>query len=189
MEESNLIKMEHVELFEDFDPVQNPNQLLLGYYGDGGHGSHPALLTSGELSRCGFVQGKTSPMFIYPDGTAQRVWGLDSDPFTNFHVVRQLSSPPPAICCYLTDGGWEMMPIDREEAEQLVGEADSDTIHSDSPLFPQAMTLAELDPADSVTAISFIVSPIVNAVYWSTNPEASHGVWQDGKPTPLQNLV
>lgn len=167
---------------------------FLGYYGEGGFGSHPAIFTPAELARVGWTKGPSSQaktMFFYSDENAQRVWSHPSDGLTNFHIIQELPSVPDAVCCWLEDGFWRMKPVDLEQASAIVQESGGDTIYRDEPLFPRACELAAIkgDAEDLlIAAISFILTPKSGHVYWSDNPESTHGYWENGKAIPVSEL-
>ena len=186
------MEMQHIQEFQNFSSEQG-SAPLLGYYGEGGHGSHPAILTTDELSQCGFIQspGEMSKLFIYSEEAAKKVWSHQSDSMINFHILHQLPAVPDALCCWMEDANWNMIPVEFAKAQSLVQKEGGDTIYMDNPLFPQAVELAGVgaDELEDVGAISFILNPKVNHVYWSNNPESNHGHWEDGKAIPLRDLA
>jgi hypothetical protein len=155
--------MKHVKLFEAFS---NQGKILVGFFADGGRGSHPAIIEEKEKTKI-----TRHPAGLY------------------FEETQKLSEMPEALLAIFDDGaaqkgessGWIIKGISNELAGAIISTGGIDIYASDNPDSREAFALAgyedlldsEFDYAYSILAV--IPNVEINTVYWSDNPEAGGG--------------
>jgi hypothetical protein len=112
--------MKHVELFENFMPSKTGGKtFLLGYYGEGGIGSHPAVVTESELLRCGFIQQVPRGLISVDDNT--KIWShKDNDFFMFIETSKSPMLPEALLCAYNDDYLWDIKGISGSLGKNIV---------------------------------------------------------------------
>lgn len=175
--------MKHVKLFEEFSTQP---KILVGYFADGGRGSHPAIVDG-----MGEAKIKSHPAGLY------------------FGETQELSEMPEAILAIFDananvqrgEPGWIIKGITNELAGAIISTGGIDIYASDNPDSREAFALAgyedlfdsKFDYAYSILAV--IPNVEINTVYWSDNPEGGGGnlgttYWETPyKAEPLDPLL
>ena len=177
--------------------------LLIGYYGEGGIGSHPAILTPSELSRCGFIQG-VPRYLIASEEAVGKIWKHQSDEFKIFIVTSQSLSIPGALACAFNNSyEWNIRGISESLGQtiiDMIGRGQKspmfiptiNSIDNDIQDLNEIEEMLELPQSDNTdtTLITIIPNPTPNMVYWSDEPEVSHTYWiPPYTPMALNELV
>jgi hypothetical protein len=186
--------MKHVELFENFMPSKTGGKtFLLGYYGEGGIGSHPAVVTESELLRCGFVQ-QVPAHLISSDNT--KIWShKDNDFFMFIETSKSPMLPEALLCAYNDDYLWDIKGISGSLGKNIVDMIGDDTISSfddegNDEMVNQIEKMTGLPQTSDSTIITIIPNPSPNTIYWSDVPEQSHSYWMPPyKAMSLEELV
>jgi hypothetical protein len=174
--------MKHIKLFESFGEASGKYQL--GYFSEGGYGSHPGILTEDDLIKNGFVY-RDNPLFIN-----LKSWVNQKDDFKTFTVIDTMNIIPGAISLIFEDGMWNYSEVPVAEAERLISEIGGDTVYPrDGALYDEALSVIGFSGSNQPESISFIVGPKPGFIYWSDNPEETHGYWENGNPVRLEELV
>jgi hypothetical protein len=140
-------------------------QILIGFYGEGGHGSHPLITKKENLLLAGFKN------------PADGYWSKGENSF--FQVLLTINYIPKALLATIDLDGWRMKPFTIEEGISLFGtdkEYSKYITHKD-PLFAQIEKEFPNTDGDG-TGIVFIPRPKLDFIYWSDNPELTHGYWK-----------
>jgi hypothetical protein len=193
--------MEHVKLFEDFgknfsknfkpSPWIKVNQnkpegdILIGFFADGGIGSHPAIIESAILPQ------------------------IDSkQKFNLFQTTESTNVMPEALLAIFSDSpdaqgsdGWYIKGISNSLAREIIKSGDSDVYTNqsgesflrNSTVSQEAFDLAGY-PYDhtgtDVQILSVIPNVSLNTVYWSDAPESSHSYWEPPyKAISIESLI
>ena len=159
--------MRHIQLFEsyrenDFEEFSGTGKIKIGFTGEGGYGSHPSIFTK---------------------------YGLDNfiDAHTEFEFIATSSTDnlPEALVCIFDDNygeGWFIQPISSMVASKvmkLMG-----TNHKDDffEYGQQGMEILKMvgynGSMDEIQTLTIIPNPKLNTIYWSDNPENTHGYWK-----------
>jgi hypothetical protein len=185
-------KLNHVKLFEDFSNGEN---LLIGYYGEGGYGSHPAILSPVDLQMSKFSQ-KNPAHLISTDIMSGKIWTHTSNEFKNFTVTDQVSSVPGAlVCAYNDDYQWDIKGISKTLGQEIMKMIGGDTITSfgeEDDLLKSIEEMLGLPQTGNLgtTLITIIIDPKPGTVYWSDEPERAHSYWMPPyRPMTLDELA
>jgi len=180
--------MKHIKLFEGF---METSKYLLGYFADGGHGSHPGILTADVLLKNGFTPNAEANYY------GNETWTNESAGI--FAVIEVLDHVPEAIGLSMdtVEGMWNFKEVPTESAEMIISRTGMDTVYQEDSEFSKAVSLIGWRPSANhlkykITepdAVSFIINPQPNFIYWSENPEMAHGYWQEGQPIEFGMLV
>lgn len=175
--------MKHIKLFEGFQdtPMETPESLLLGYYGEGGIGSHPAILTQSELLRHGFTQSIPRHLIALGDRRG-KIWTHKVDEFKIFIQTGTSSSLPGALVCAFNDDYlWDIRGISGDLGQEIIDMIGGDTITSfdygEGEMVNQIEKMTGLPQTADSTIITIIPNPSPDTVYWSDEPEHSHSYW------------
>lgn len=150
--------MKHIELFENFSGQESGanETVLIGYFADGGKGSHPALVTP-EVAR-EIEETGDFPTFT-PTGSEK---GL----------------PQALACVYNDTDEWTIKGIPESLARSAMVLIKGDHIDNSETenrgLVNEVAKLIGYRETDDreVTLISIIPNPSINTVYWSEGPES-----------------
>jgi hypothetical protein len=164
--------MEHIKLFEQFissgsgmgSSGSGMGDIHLGFYADGGYGSHPGVITS-EMSDI-----------------------LDQDKlFFTTDIVKEV---PEALACMLDEnmGEWVIKGITNSLANSIIKRMGGDHITTDQiSTYPgeegaieDALRMAGIEMFPNYDIVSFSVIPNVSLdmIYWSDAPENEHVSWE-----------
>jgi hypothetical protein len=170
--------------------METNEPFLIGYYADGGIGSHPAILTESELLRCGFIQEVPRHLRATSEENAGKFWRHKFDEYKIFFEIRELSSIPGALACAYSDSyEWDIRGISKPLGQRIIDMIGGDNITSmdddegnllmDQSDLNKVEDLIGLQRSDDnrVTLITIILDPTPNVVYWSDAPEDSHSYW------------
>lgn len=150
--------MKHVKLFENFSGQEaGANEtVLIGYFADGGRGSHPALVTP-EVAR----ELKEAGVFPY------------------FIPTSSEKGLPQALACVYNDTDeWTIKGIPGSLARSVMTLIKGDSIDNSETenrgLVNEVAKLIGYRESDDreLTLISIIPDPSINTVYWSEGPES-----------------
>ena len=178
--------MKHIQLFEQLyrpswlPPEPKPDgKILIGYFNDGGIGSHPAIIEAG----------------ILPEIDKREKWN-------SFDTTESTDVMPEALLAIYSDApntpsfdGWYIKGISNSLAREIIKLGDSDVYRcDDKDLFSRkAFDLAGYpygDPRSDVQILTVIPNVSLNKVYWSDNPEDSHGYWEPPyKEISIESLI
>jgi hypothetical protein len=165
--------MKHVKLFEAWDQEMSQQEILVGFFADGGIGSHPAIIEASMLSAI-----KNHPFELY------------------FMETEKLSEMPEALIAIYSEGsslpgydGWTIKGVSNDFANSIISVAGTDMYVKDdsgdpSPETQEAFKLAGIEAGldKGLTILSVIPNAQINTVYWSDNQERTQGYWE----TPYQ---
>ncbi len=178
-----------MKLTKSFKEIQvDPNEpLLLGYYADGGIGSHPAIFSESELIKLGFIQG-LPPMYQHNpllDAHFINHWYHKFDEFLCFWCTNQVSSIPDVlVCAFNSDYLWNIKGISNSLGQKIIELIGGDSINSmdhKKSLLNRVEKMIELPQSINLeygsTLITIIPNPTSNTIYWSDEPERSHSYW------------
>jgi hypothetical protein len=172
--------MKHVKLFEAWDQEMSEEGILLGFFADGGIGSHPAIIEASMLSAI-----KNHPFNLY------------------FETLEKLSEMPESLIAIYSEGsalpgydGWTIKSASNDFANSIISVDGTDMYIKDdgspSPETQEAFRLAGIEEGlgKGLTILSVIPNVRINTVYWSDNPEHAHGYWETPyKVIPLAKLL
>jgi hypothetical protein len=180
--------MKHLELFEGFnrspwlmrDTNKPDGKILIGFFADGGIGSHPAII---EAS-------------ILPEINSR-------EEFNFFQTTESTNVMPEALLAVFSDSpdapgssGWYIKGISNSLAREIIKLGDSDIYTNQSGedvLSQKAFDLAgyPYDETNSdVQILSVIPNVSLNTVYWSDAPERSHTYWEPPyKEISIESLI
>jgi hypothetical protein len=180
--------MKHVKLFENFksSPWIRMNQnkpegdILIGFFADGGIGSHPAIIESS----------------ILPEIDSKQKFNL-------FQTTESTNVMPEALLAVYSDSpnapgshGWYIKGISNSLAREIIKLGDSDIYTSQSGDGDDMASQKAFDLAgypydvESVQILSVIPNVSLNTVYWSDAPEHSHSYWEPPyKAIPIESLI
>ncbi len=155
------MKMKHVKLFEDFNS-STPNKVMLGFYADGGYGSHPGILTKEMYDKFEENQSMKFPNHKY------------------FEVTEELDFVPDYLACYFDDyTGWDITGVSESQVSKVREYEIEDGINSEDPEFKMAAnSLGFEDSSKNNFKMLFVLPSELNNIYWSDNPEQTHGYWE-----------
>jgi len=178
--------MKHIKLFEQlYRPSWLPSEnipdgkILIGYFNDGGYGSHPTIIEAG----------------ILPEIDKREKWN-------SFDTTEGTDVMPEALLAVYSDrddapgqNGWYIKGISNSLAREIIKLGDSDVYTNDdkNPRIAQkAFELAGYPYGNlsDVQILSVIPNVSLNKVYWSDNPESSHGYWEPPyKEISIESLI
>ena len=154
-----------------YENLSSDEKVIIGYFFDGGIGSHPVLVSS------------TMDDMIESIG----------DPYNGYYATSVEDKVPGALICAYDDvGSWRIKGISRGLANSIIskiggnyigmGDADDDDDGEDKlELANEILKMVGEDPFnDSVydANITIILDPKINTVYWSDAPESEHSIWK-----------
>jgi hypothetical protein len=157
--------MKHVKLFENFIEGE---KVLIGYYGEGGIGSHPAILSQSGLDKIKSV-GNPGQMGI--------------SRYLDFIPTSEESTMPEALLCVYNDITlWDIKGISSSQAETIMSMGgdyyviDSET---DPALVSELIDVSgyTINPNASLTILTVIPNVTIDTIYWSNVPEETHSYW------------
>lgn len=135
-------------------------KIFIGFAFTGGHGSHPGILTPSEIEKMG-------------------------DDNYGFESLEELSEVPEALLCIFDDDIlWDIRGISNELAQKIIDVAGSDLYYEGDEGFEEACELAVLK-GESTVQVAVIQGVTLNTIYYSHNPEHSHGYWE---PSEVEHL-
>jgi hypothetical protein len=180
--------MKHLKLFENFnrspwlmrDTDKPGGDILIGFFADGGIGSHPAIIESS----------------ILPEIDSREEYNL-------FRTTESTNVMPEALLAVFSEApyapgsdGWYIKGISNSLAREIIKLGDSDIYTNqsgDEMLSQKAFDLAgyPYDEANSdLQILSVIPNVSLNTVYWSDVPERSHSYWEPPyEAIPIKNLI
>lgn len=148
--------MKHLKLFENFN---NPQEVLLGFYTEGGIGSHPAVFSPEVAMK-------------------MKELGL------NFYVTSKEKELPKFLACIFNDNAqWDIKGIPHQIArsiEQHSSEGYVSTAKDSLELVNKIENMLGYPKSNkfSDTIITIIPNPRLNTIYWSNAPEDEHSYWK-----------
>jgi len=167
-------KMKHIQLFENYElrdfeeKFIGNGKIKIGYTGDGGNGSHPSIFSKHVLENL--------------------------IPRTHFGFTATASTDnlPEALVCIFDDDNphsWFIQPISSMVASKVIGLMGKDHLNgfyeNDYKNANEILRLVGYNEMtgyngniDEIQTITIIPSPKLNTIYWSDNPEHSHGYWE-----------
>jgi|694.fasta_scaffold41434_2 hypothetical protein len=126
--------------------------IFIGFFATGGIGSHPGIVTQSELEK------------LHPDYC--------------FNETEELEEVPEALLCIFDeDILWDIRGISNELAQKIIDSGGSDFYYEGDEGFKEACELAVLR-GDSPVQVAVIKNVDLNTIYYSHNPEGSHGYWE-----------
>ena len=128
-------------------------KIFIGYSFTGGHGSHPSILTDSEIEKM----------------------GNDSYGFWPLEEIQEV--PEALLCIFDDDILWDIRGISNELAQKIIDAGGSDFYYEGDEGFEEACELAILK-GNSPVQVAVIQSVSLNTIYYSHNPEYSHGYWE-----------
>jgi hypothetical protein len=135
-------------------------KIFLGFAFTGGHGSHPGILTSSEIEKMG------------------------NDNF-GFEPLEEVEETPEALLCIFDDDIlWDIRGISNELAQKIIDGGGRDFYYEGDEGFEEACELAVL-VGNSPVQVAVIKNIDSNTIYFSFNPEHSHGYWEPSDLVPL----
>jgi hypothetical protein len=174
--------MKNIKLFEAFSGFGGASKYLIGYFGTGGYGAHPGVVTSDELESNGWSESR-------PGSGA---WGLPNGFY--FDATFKSTEIPQALLCILYEGGeYKIDPISKEKADAIYNVGGTpdyffDDFDLSAPVhgeIAQIKKILGIDNQQEITAISVIQDIEPNTIYWSDNPEQTHGYWEASDASPM----
>lgn len=128
-------------------------KIFIGYAFTGGIGSHPGILTPSEIEKMG-------------------------DDNYGFESLEELSEVPESLLCIFDDDIlWDIRGISNELAQKIIDAGGSDFYYEGDEGFEEACELAVLK-GESPVQVAVIQGVTLNTIYYSHNPEHSHGYWE-----------
>lgn len=180
--------LKHVKLFEAFSSGEAP--FLIGYYGEGGHGSHPSIFTADHLREFGFREQRAG---------SGSFW--DKEYSTFIETSESLKLPDALICVFDEDYQWDIKEISKSTAEEVMSIIGGDHVNNYNDGIDLATIIRIMEMTgvysglsldrgrDFETNITIILNPQPNTVYWSDEPELTHSYWEPPyKPMSLEDL-
>jgi len=167
--------MKHVKLFEQFTGTEmRKNDIHIGFYADGGYGSHPGVITSESAK-------------------------LLEESFFTTSLVQEV---PEALACMYDDymGVWEIKGITNSLANSIMEIIGGDHITTDQiSNYPGEeetvknaieMSGMKINPDYDVVSFSVIPNVSLDTIYWSDEPESAHTQWEPPyKAIPVKKLI
>jgi hypothetical protein len=168
--------MKHVKLFEDF----SSGKILLGILiNDGGYGAFPGIIDGKDLKEI------------------KQKCGDDA----YWETYEELNKVPEALLVMFDDyDGWTLEAISKDLANQIYNVGgkeeyfqEDDGKNSQEEL-EKAFFLAtgesfpNPNPGKYIS-ICVIQNPEMNTIYWSDNPDDSHGYWEEPNPISVDQAI
>ena len=159
--------MKHIKLFENFKSMYHmPKDLyegapvLVGYYGEGGHGSHPAV--------------------VIPE-VAKAIEALGDHRI--FITTSKEQEVPEALICIFHNDNWTIKGIPGSLAQSIVSKIGGEHLDGynkrlDDLVEEVANMVGYNTGGDNSANISIIMEPKLNTIYWSDAPEQTHSYWE-----------
>jgi hypothetical protein len=180
--------MKYIKLFENFGRTeQELGPFLIGYYGEGGIGSHPAIFTESHLIESGWSNKLPSHLIAATADTDSKSWTGTND-FQNFFVTDETPTLPEALICAFDENAlWDIKGISRSAGQRIMKMIGGDTIDGFDANNKGMVDEIVLDtgvfseiPKENLgdKMITIILDPRPNTIYWSEVPEATHGYWE-----------
>ena len=174
--------MKHIKIFEDFSRRgmgQRPGfggatKYLIGYFATGGYGSHPAVVTEEELESNGWSES------IPGSGS----WG--NAKHLMFQALTESTEIPQALLCiYDNDREWKIDPISSQLAKSIYNAGGAEDYYVGARGFKEAKNMVDVNGWNNIEILSVLPNVEVNTIYWSDNPEKSHGYWKANGARPM----
>jgi hypothetical protein len=127
-------------------------KIFVGFAFTGGHGSHPGILKDSEIEKM-----------------------YDNFGFEPLEEVKEI--PEALLCIFDDDILWDIRGISNELAQKIIDAGESDFYYEGDEGFEEACELAVLK-GNSPVQIAVIKNIDSNTIYFSHNPEHSHGYWE-----------
>lgn len=175
--------------------VPMATECYLAQWAEGGIGSHPMVFTHEGALAAGLVPQ-------YEEG-ATEPWGYydPKDPYgcLGCMIMGKLPHQPTAIAFIqeCATGKGDVIEIDPSLARVLLGYG-KDTFHREDPFFNDVVSLigweynrehnGKIYPV-TPDAISIVLYPQLNVIYWSDSPEMTHSFWTGGLPTSIESRI
>jgi hypothetical protein len=181
-------KLKHVKLYEAFTTGDGP--FLIGFYGEGGIGSHPSIFSESYLENSSYSKHEINGIKSH--------WDIGEGGFQETSKSGVL--PDALICVFDEDYQWDIKGISKSTAEEVMSIMGGDHASTYDGLDPDKIKeIIEMTGVysglpldrklDFETIISIILNPQPNTVYWSDIPEETHGYWEPPyKPMSLEDL-
>lgn len=153
--------MKHIKLFEEFSQ-SGPEKILIGYYGEGGYGSHPGILTKEMYDKFEENQSLKHPRY------------------KSFDITQELDYVPDYLACYLDDDrGWQIVGVSKSQVSKFNKDIEGSEIDKDNPRFKEIANSLGIEVDNTDIKYLYII-PVegVNKIYWSDAPESTHGYWE-----------
>jgi len=173
--------MKHIKIFEDFSGFGGASKYLIGYFGTGGYGAHPGIVTEDDLESNGWSESGSGS------------WVLPNNFY--FQVTSQSTEIPQALLCIGSDesGDWKIDPITKQKADAIYNVGGTpdyifDDFDMDAPVHGEMYKIkriAGISDQEGITTINVIQHIEPNMIYWSDNPEQSHGYWEADGARPM----
>jgi hypothetical protein len=186
--------MKHIKIFEDFSGFGGAgmgmrpgfggaSKYLIGYFATGGYGAHPGIVTEDDLESNGWSES----------GSGSGSWSCDGG--LMFQVTSQSTEIPQALLCIGSDesGDWKIDPITKQKADAIYNVGGTpdyifDDFDTDAPVhgeMGEIKRIAGISGQEGITTINVIQHIEPNMIYWSDNPEQSHGYWESENSRPM----
>ena len=127
-------------------------KIFVGFAFTGGHGSHPGILKDSEIEKM-----------------------YDNFGFEPLEEVKEI--PEALLCIFDDDILWDIRGISNELAQKIIDAGESDFYYEGDEGFEEACELAVLK-GNSPVQVAVIKNIDSNTIYYSHNPEHSHGYWE-----------
>ena len=167
-----------------FQP-KHEGDILIGFFSDGGIGSHPAIIEASMLSAIDNSEDEFN-LFIATGSTNVMPEAL----------LAVYSPDVPKSDGWYRDG-WYIKGISNSLAQEIIESGGSDVYenygdnHGNDTVFEKAFGLAEYPYDNSNVQILTVIPNVkLNQVYWSDAPEHSHSYWEPPyKAIPIKSLI
>ena len=127
-------------------------KIFVGFAFTGGHGSHPGILKDSEIEKM-----------------------YDNFGFEPLEEIKEI--PEALLCIFDDDILWDIRGISNELAQKIIDSGGSDFYYEGDEGFEEACELAVLK-GNSPVQVAVIKNIDSNTIYFSHNPEHSHGYWE-----------
>jgi hypothetical protein len=127
-------------------------KIFVGFAFTGGHGSHPGILKDSEIEKM-----------------------YDNFGFEPLEEIKEI--PEALLCIFDDDILWDIRGISNELAQKIIDSGESDFYYEGDEGFEEACELAVLK-GNSPVQVAVIKNIDSNTIYFSHNPEHSHGYWE-----------
>lgn len=134
-------------------------KIFVGFAFTGGIGSHPGILKDSEIEKM-----------------------YDNFGFEPLEEVEEI--PEALLCIFDDDILWDIRGISNELAQKIIDSGGSDFYYEGDEGFEEACELAVLK-GNSPVQVAVIKNIDSNTIYFSHNPEHSHGYWEPNDLVPL----
>lgn len=127
-------------------------KIFIGYFATGGIGSHPGIVTEFELEKL-----------------------EDSYSFWETQILEEI--PEALLCIFDGNMGWDIRGISNELSQEIINTGGSDFYYEGEEGFEKSCELAGIK-GESPVQVAVIKDVTLNTIYYSHNPEVSHGYWE-----------